>query len=103
MSRSYHITRKQADKAMDAGDLDPTWQASEKKWVKKKEEETRALSKALPRRAKTPNRAVVSKEKERTARAKPGSKIQGILDGFLSKSEEPNKIITAQRASHVAD
>jgi len=97
MSRSYHITRKQADQAMDKGDLDPTWLASEKKWVKKKEGEKRVFAKALPLRPKVPNRAVVSKEKVRTARVKPGSKTQAMLDGFLSKAKEPNQSLQPTR------
>lgn len=86
MSRSYHITRKQADRAMDQGDLEPTWLASEKRWVKEKESEKRALAKKLPQWRAAPNRAVVAKEKARTARAKVGSTTQALVDGFLARS-----------------
>ncbi len=78
MSRSYHITRKQADRAMDAGDLDPTWQASEKAWVKNAAEKERALGKTLKVRSKLPNRVIVAEEKGRTSRSK--AKSGGLYD-----------------------
>jgi hypothetical protein len=91
MSRSYHVTRKQADKAMDAGDLGPTWESSEKAWVKKKEGEKRVLGKALKFRAKVPNRVITAVEKARTARCIAVSGAQANLDKFLAEKEEPNQ------------
>jgi hypothetical protein len=89
MSRSYHITRKAADKAMDEGDLEPTWQASEKRDVKEAITRGRQVARsvaALTGRTLTsaPNRAYVSKEKGRTAAAQERSrdldeKLQGTL------------------------
>ena len=63
---------------MNAGDLEPTWQASEKAWVKKAAEEKRALGKALKGRPKMPNRVIVAEEKRRTSRSK--AKSAGIYD-----------------------
>lgn len=77
---------------MDTGDLDPIWLASEKKWVKERESEKRTVVKLLPSREKIPNRAVVSKEKARTRRVKPGSKVQSMLDGFLAREKASNQL-----------
>ena len=89
MSRSYHVTRKQADKAMAAGDMDPTWQASEKAWVKKAEGRKRVLGRALPSRSKTPNHAIVSAEKKRTTKVRTGGDLSETLDGILASKEKP--------------
>ena len=89
MSRSYHITRKQADKAMNAGDLDTTWEASEKAWVKKAAERKRVLGKALKSRPTVPNRAIVAEEKRRTSRFKvKGADLYGRLESMIKKAEK---------------
>jgi hypothetical protein len=65
MSRSYHVTERQARLAFRQGDVEPTYQASEKAWVKK--QQTRARKTGV---GATTNRAIVAGEKARTHRAR---------------------------------
>lgn len=81
MSRSYHITRKAADRAMDEGEMLPTWQASEKAWVKDRVERSREATKMTKGEIQTPNRVVVAAEKKRTRNAIAASR--GALDESL--------------------
>lgn len=64
MSRSYHVTEKEATAAFYEGDLQPVYQASEKSWVK--QEQKKARQKGIT----TPNRSIVSNEIARTNRLK---------------------------------
>jgi hypothetical protein len=89
MTRSYHATRKKADAALNQGDVDPTWQASEKAAVKKRQAGIRSRS-GLPRRKVRPNRSIVASEKKRTRNTvlSADSSIQGLLNGMLAKNGE---------------
>lgn len=64
MSRSYHVTEKEATAAFYEGDLEPGYQASEKSWVKQEQKKARQQGVA------TPNRSIVSDEIGRTDRIK---------------------------------
>lgn len=67
MSRSYHVTKKAAVAAFVNGDTEPTYQASEKAWVKSKQKQARAMKKAVPDKRVAPTRAIVGREKKRTS------------------------------------
>jgi alpha-beta hydrolase superfamily lysophospholipase len=67
MSRSYHVTKKASIVAFVNDDTEPTYQASEKAWVKSKQKQARAIKKAVPEKAVATARAIVAKEKRRTA------------------------------------
>jgi hypothetical protein len=71
MSRSYHVTERQARLAFRQGDVEPTYQASEKAWVKK--QQTRARKTGVG----TTNRAIVAGEKARTYRARRRMEARG--------------------------
>jgi hypothetical protein len=90
MARSYHVTRKKADAAMNRGDMGPTWQASEKAAVKKREVDVRTLSKLARRKVGPTNRAIVAREKDLTRRSllKGAARVNARLDGFLRKNDE---------------
>lgn len=62
MSRSYHVTEKEATAAFYEGDLEPGYQGSEKSWIK------RAVSRMRKGSLQIPNRAAVGEEKARTKR-----------------------------------
>jgi len=67
MSRSYHVTEKQARLALARGDIQPTVLVSEKSWVKKKGLKARiAETNGVELKIST-NRAIVACEKKRTA------------------------------------
>lgn len=70
MSRSYHVTEKAANVAFANGDTTPTYEASEKAWVKKKQKEARAIKKVFPKAPVATARAVVGREKKRTSRVR---------------------------------
>ena len=91
MSRSYHITRKQANRAMAVGDLGPVWLESEKRWVKKKEKEERAVAKFSRPEGKLPNRTVVSVEKRRTRRISGKSRVDELLKDALKKPNQSSQ------------
>jgi len=60
MSRSYHVTEKRARDAYNQGDIEPTYQASEKSWVKRRQREIRQQKELIT------NRSIVSVEAART-------------------------------------
>jgi hypothetical protein len=51
MSRSYHVTKKAAIVAFMNGDTEPTYQLSEKAWVKNKAEARKSSREQFPRKA----------------------------------------------------
>jgi len=67
MSRSYHVTEKQARAAFARGDIEPTVLVSEKSWVKKKELIARPATTVADGFKVAINRAIVAREKKRTA------------------------------------
>lgn len=97
MSRSYHVTRKAAEQAMDEGDLEPTWEASEKADVKiavtQRRDAGRTIKSLTGRELrKMPNRAFVAKEKSRTLGAKTNSlglyeKLETALTKILTNEK----------------
>jgi hypothetical protein len=83
MSRSYHVTKKKAVVAFLQDDHEPMFAASEKAWIKKKEKEARSAKATV---GKAPiNRAVVARERRRTANA---SSVVRYRSGGVKK--EPN-------------
>ena|GEM_PF-3137621 len=64
MSRSYHVTEKKALAAFLQGDEEPTYTASEKSWIKRKQKEAR--SRQSVGNKSLSNRAIVAEEKKRT-------------------------------------
>jgi hypothetical protein len=64
MSRSYHVTNKKAFAAFSEGDVEPSYQASEKLWVKQEQ------IKARKQEIDVTNRSIVSAEIARTNRVK---------------------------------
>jgi hypothetical protein len=66
MSRSYHVTRRSAIRALAEGNTIPTAQASEKAWVKKAETLERGRARTIGHRSK--NSAIVSDQKGLTKR-----------------------------------
>jgi hypothetical protein len=91
MSRSYHVTRKQANRAMAVDDLGPVWLESEKHWVKKKVKEERAVAKFSGPKGKLPNRTVVSAEKARTRRVSGKSRVDEVVDNALKKPNQSSQ------------
>jgi len=83
MSRSYHVTEKKALKAFVLGDTEPTYLASEKHWIKKKAKTARTSKKVLS------NRAIVAREKRRTAAVK---KRRGAVYSLSSGFVQPQKM-----------
>lgn len=78
MSRSYHVTERQARRAFNNGDAEPMYMASEKSSVKRRQKKVRvsaAVHKKVPN-----NRAIVTEEKKRTKRAR-GAIEQRASDG----------------------
>jgi hypothetical protein len=75
MSRSYHVTKKAAVAAFLNGDIEPTYQLSEKKWVKNKQKLARSRASRLPDKRVPVARAIVGKEKRRTAKARLSREI----------------------------
>ncbi len=82
---------------MNEGDLEPTWEASEKSDVKKSTTKRRVVArtiKSLTGReiGKVPNRAVVAREKSRTANAQDGARdIEEKLNDTLKETEKQKK------------
>jgi hypothetical protein len=64
MSRSYHVTSKQAFAAFCQGDVEPTYQGSEKRWVKQEQIKARTQKRDLT------NRSIASAEIARTKRVR---------------------------------
>jgi hypothetical protein len=64
MSRSYHVTEKKALAAFLQGDEEPSYMASEKSWIKRKQKEARSPQ-SLGNKSLS-NRAIVAEEKKRT-------------------------------------
>jgi hypothetical protein len=60
MSRSYHVTEKKAFAAFCEGDVEPSYQGSEKRWVKQEQ------VKARKHQSSVTNRSIVSAEITRT-------------------------------------
>jgi hypothetical protein len=75
MSRSYHVTKKAAVAAFLNGDIEPTYQLSEKEWVKKKQKLARSVASSLSDKRVPVARAIASKEKQCTARARLSREI----------------------------
>jgi hypothetical protein len=66
MSRSYHVTKRAAIRALAEGDVMPTADASEKAWVKKAESAQRQRAHVVGQRSK--NSTIVSRQKRLTKR-----------------------------------
>ena len=60
MGRSYHITEKKAFAAFREGDVEPSYQSSEKRWVKQEQIKARKQNNDVT------NRSIVSAEITRT-------------------------------------
>ena len=66
MSRSYHVTKREAIRAFAEGDIGPTVSTSDKSGIKKKEKRERRRAAAIGLRQT--NSAIVSSEKALTRR-----------------------------------